>query len=155
TTAFSRDEAASTAAWVRRGGVLVYASERGDPELDAALGVGRIPAVVPADTVHATGPLVEGVSQVKGSAFAAPLSTSSVQVAVLRAGTFVIAYLQRSGSGTLVVLADPLELANGLLDKADNGRFAAGLLGLVTAGAPVEFDEFHHGLSASDFTPQA
>src|SRR3954454_19417487 len=32
TTAFSRDEAASTVAWLRRGGVLVYASERGDPE---------------------------------------------------------------------------------------------------------------------------
>src|SRR5438067_569314 len=34
-------------------------------------------------------------------------------------------------------------------------RFLADLLGLVPAGAPVVFDEYHHGLTASDITPAA
>ena len=55
----------------------------------------------------------------------------------------------------MIALADPLELCNGYLERADNGRFLADLLGLVPAGAPVVFDEYHHGLTASDITPAA
>jgi hypothetical protein len=57
--------------------------------------------------------------------------------------------------GKIVVLADPLVLCNGYLDKADNGRFLSDLLGLVGSGAAVGFDEYHHGLILSDFAPQA
>ena len=155
TSAFSSGEAAATASWVRQGGVLVYASESGDPELDNALGVRRLQGIVPANSVSAAGPVAEGVSQVTGADFAMPLQTSANQVAMLRSGRYVMAYVQRLGGGRVVVLADPLELANGYLDKTDNGRLAADMLGLVATGAPVVFDEYHHGVTATDLTPQA
>jgi hypothetical protein len=53
------------------------------------------------------------------------------------------------------VLADPLALCNGYLDKQDNGRLLADLLGLSATNAPVYFDEYHHGLVLRDFSPQA
>jgi hypothetical protein len=155
TSAYSYDEASTTLSWVRQGGVLVYASESGDTELDSALGVQRLQGFVTATTVQASGPVAEGVTQVSGGDLAMPFTTSVNQVAILRAGPYVVAYLQRIGSGSVVVLSDPLELANGYLDKTDNGRLAADVLGLVGGGAPVAFDEFHHGVTASDLTPQA
>jgi uncharacterized protein DUF4350 len=155
TSAYTYDEAATTLFWVRQGGVLVYASESGDPELDSALGVKRLQGFATATTVQAAGPVAEGVTQVKGGDLAVPFNTSPAQVPILRAGPYVVAYLERIESGSVVVLADPLELANGYLDKADNGRLAADLLGLVDGAAPVAFDEFHHGLTATDLTPHA
>ena len=155
TSAYSFNEASSTLVWVRQGGVLVYASESGDPELDNALGVQRLQGFVTSTTVQASGPVADGVTQVHGGDLAMPFKTSPAQVAILRAGPYVVAYLQRIGAGTVVVLADPLELANGYLDKTDNGRLAADILGLVGGAAPVSFDEFHHGLTTTDLTPQA
>jgi hypothetical protein len=155
TSAYTYDEAATTLSWVRQGGVLVYANESADPELDSALGVQRLQGFVTATTVNASGPVAEGVTEVQGGALAMPFSTSANQAALLRVGPYVVAYIQRIGSGRVVVLADPLELANGYLDKADNGRLAADILGLVAGSAPVAFDEFHHGLTATDLTPQA
>ena len=155
TMSFTADEARATAQFVRQGGVLVYGSEQGDTELDAALGVTRISAIVPATAVDASGPIAAGVTHVTGATFAIPLATAASQVAVLRVGPYALAYIQRLGEGTVVVLADPLELANGYLDKADNGTFAADLLGLVPAAASVSFDEYHHGLAAAAFTPNA
>jgi hypothetical protein len=67
----------------------------------------------------------------------------------------VVGYLERMVGGSVVVLADPLVLCNGYLDKNDNGRLLADLLGLAGSSAPVLFDEYHHGLILSDFTPQA
>ena len=149
TSAYTFDEAASTVSWVRQGGVLVYASETGDPELDNAFGVQRVQGYVTSTTVQASGPVAEGVTQVAGGNLATPFTVSPTQVAILRAGPYVVAYLQRIGSGTVVVLADPLELGNGYLDKADNGRLAADILGLAGGSAPVAFDEFHHGLTTT------
>jgi len=85
----------------------------------------------------------------------APLSPSAEQVPFLRADGFAVGYLERMAAGAVVVLADPLVMCNGYLDKQDNGRLLADLLGLAGPGAPVLFDEYHHGLILSDFTPQA
>jgi hypothetical protein len=63
--------------------------------------------------------------------------------------------VQRISSGAVVVLADPLVLCNGYLDKQDNGRLLADLLGLASPTAAVVFDEYHHGVILSDFAPQA
>ncbi|HTD79678.1 MAG TPA: DUF4350 domain-containing protein, partial [Chloroflexota bacterium] len=41
TSPYSADDANQAANWVRQGGVLVYASEQGDPQLDRALSVTR------------------------------------------------------------------------------------------------------------------
>ena len=155
TSPYTSEEADATARWVHDGGVIVYASEQGDPELDTALTVNRFARRVPSDSADANGPFLDGVRSVAGGTFALPFGLGARQVAVLRSGGLPIAYEERFGRGLVIALADPLELCNGYLEKADNGRFLADLLGLVPAGAPVVFDEYHHGLTASDITPAA
>ncbi|OLB90710.1 MAG: hypothetical protein AUI15_24125 [Actinobacteria bacterium 13_2_20CM_2_66_6] len=155
TSPYTSEEADATARWVHDGGVIVYASEQGDPELDTALTVNRFARPVPSDSADANGPFLDGVRSVAGGTFALPFGLGARQVAVLRSGGLPIAYEERFGRGLVIALADPLELCNGYLEKADNGRFLADLLGLVPAGAPVVFDEYHHGLTASDITPAA
>jgi hypothetical protein len=156
TSPYSTDEANQTADWVRGGGVLVYASEQGDSELDRAFAVTRISALVSSKTQYAN-PVLGGVQTVSGGATGAtPFEASQDQVPILRsADGLPVGYLQKFGSGTVVVLADPLVLCNGYLDKADNGRLLSDLLGLVAPNAAVGFDEYHHGLTFTDLAPQA
>ncbi|OLB97662.1 MAG: hypothetical protein AUI15_11905 [Actinobacteria bacterium 13_2_20CM_2_66_6] len=156
TSPFTADDAASTRDWVRFGGVLVYASEQGDPELDRALGVSRFGGYVPGGDYKAT-PAVAGVGTVVGSnSDVIPLDPSPNQVTFLRtAQGFAVGYIETLGQGTVIVLADPLVLCNGYLEKADNGRLLADLIGTVDPNSHVAFDEFHHGLTTSDFAPQA
>ncbi len=155
TSPFTADEADRTAGWVSSGGVLIYAAEHGDVELDRALGVTRLAGLEQSATQMAN-PVLPGVTQVAGGDLATPLDPAPGQVPILRGpGGLVLAYLQKIGSGTVVVLADPLVLCNGYLDKQTNGRLLADLLGLVGASAAVVFDEYHHGLVLSDLAPQA
>jgi hypothetical protein len=155
TSPYTPDEAERTRLWVRSGGVLIYASEQGDPELDRAFAVTRLGGYALVQQ-QVGSPLVEGVNQVSGGDVIMPLDPSPDQLAILRTRTgLVLGYLERVGAGYAVVLADPLVLCNGYLDKADNGRLLADLLGLSSAGAPVRFDEYHHGVILSDFTPQS
>jgi hypothetical protein len=65
----------------------------------------------------------------------------------------VLGYVSYLGSGRVFVLADPLMLCNGYLEKKDNGRLLADLIG--TDRGTVAFDEYHHGLTFSDLSPQA
>ena len=155
TSPFTADEANRTAGWVYSGGVLIYATEQGDAELDRALGVARLNGVAPSATQTAN-PVLQGVTQVAGGDFATPLDPASGQVPILRSSSgVVLGYLQKIGSGRVVVLADPLVLCNGYLEKKDNGRFLADVVGLVGTTGPVAFDEYHHGLVLSDLAPQA
>src|SRR2546428_351870 len=97
-----------------------------------------------------------GVTTTSGGDFTIPLDASPTQVPILRTdGCFPVGYIQKLGLGKVVVLADPLVLCNGYLDKADNGRFLSDLLGLVGTGTAVGFDDYHHGLIISDFASQA
>lgn len=155
TSPYTADEAERTRLWVRSGGVLIYASEQGDPQLDRAFGVTRLGGYTRGD-VQQGNPIVPGVTTVAGGSLVTPLDPSAGQVPILRsAGGLVVAYLQRISSGEVVVLADPLVLCNGYLDKRDNGRLLADLLGLGSPTAAVVFDEYHHGVILSDLTPQA
>jgi hypothetical protein len=155
TSPFTADDANQAASWVRLGGVLVYASEQGDPELDRALSVTRINGFVSGSTEVAN-PVLDGVTTVSGGDAVMPFDASSVQVPILRSSDgFALGYLQKFGSGTVVVLADPLVLCNGYLDKRDNGRLLSDLLGLVDGRAAVGFDEYHHGLILTDLAPQS
>jgi hypothetical protein len=155
TSPFTTDEANRTAAWVYSGGVLIYATEQGDAELDRALGVTRLNGLAPSATQIAN-PILQGVTQVAGSDFTAPLDPAATQVPFLRSeGGAVLGFLQKFGSGRVIVLADPLVLCNGYLEKKDNGRLLADILGLVGINASVAFDEYHHGLVLSDLAPQA
>jgi len=154
TSPYTSDDAGRTAAWVRSGGVLVYASEQGDAELDHAFSVTRLNGQVSSQTELAS-PVLAGVRSVSGADLAVPLDASSSQVPILRSSGYPLGYVEKLGQGTVVVLSDPLVLCNGYLDKADNGRLLADLLGLAGGGAPVAFDEYHHGLILTDFAPQA
>jgi hypothetical protein len=155
TSPYTPGEAKRTMDWVRSGGTLVYASELGDRELDRALGVARLGGSVSTGNQLAN-PAFAGVRQVAGGGSVEPLDPSAQQVPVLRTPQgLATAYVQTVGSGTVVALADPLVLCNGYLEKQDNGRFLADLLGVTGSGAPVTFDEYHHGVVLSDFAPQA
>jgi hypothetical protein len=155
TSPFKSDEAQSTRAWVAAGNVVVYASEQGDPELDRVFGVRRSNSAALISGEVAT-PVVAGVTNVAGGGLVAPLQPAAGQVAMVRSSTgLVLGYLQKTGAGTVVVLADPLVLCNGYLEKLDNGRLLADLLGLSRSGQAVFFDEYHHGLNVADFSPQA
>jgi hypothetical protein len=153
TSPFTAEEADRTAAWVSSGGVLIYASEQGDPELDRAFAVSRLNGFVSSTTANAE-PVLAGVTTVAGGLSATPLDPASNQVSILRSpGGFALGYTSSLGSGRVVVLADPLVLCNGYLGKQDNGRLLADLLG--TDRGIVAFDEYHHGLTFSDLSPQA
>lgn len=155
TSAYTSGEARRTLQWVRAGGTLVYASEQGDSELDHALGVVRLGGFV-ATGDQLANPVAAGVGQVAGGGLVEPLDPGADQVPVLRTPQGLpTAYIQKIGSGAVVVLADPLVLCNGFLEKQDNGRFLADLMGVASPLAPVTFDEYHHGVVLSDFAPQA
>jgi hypothetical protein len=155
TSPYSADDADQAANWVRQGGVLVYASEQGDPQLDRALSVTRYGGAIGSRVQYAN-PALDGVTTVAGGDFSSPFDVSAQQVAILRGQSGLpLAYIQKFGAGSIVLLADPLVLCNGYLGKADNGRLLSDLLGLVDANAAVGFDEYHHGVILSDFAPQA
>ena len=156
TSPYTAGEADRARSWVGRGGILVYASERGDAELDRALGVSRYGAPVDGGVYKST-PVFAGVDRVAGGAAGVvPMDPSADQVTFLRtAQGFSVGFMKKFGLGYAVVLADPLVLCNGYLEKLNNGRLLADLLGLLSPGAQVAFDEYHHGLTASDFAPQA
>jgi hypothetical protein len=155
TSGYTADEAERTRSWVNNGGILVYSAEQGDPELDRAFGVTRFAGDV-GGGIYKANPVVGGVARVEGGSGVAPFDPSPSQVTFLRTGEgFSVGYVQKIGLGDVVVLADPLVLCNGYLEKLDNGRLLADLLGMSSPGARVAFDEYHHGLTASDFAPQA
>jgi hypothetical protein len=155
TSPYTSDEADRTRLWVRSGGVLMYASEQGDPELDRSFGVRRLGSYSFSD-VETGNPVVPGVSNVAGAGRVIPLDAATGQVPFLRfQNGSVLGYIQRIDAGVVVVLADPLVLCNGNLDKQDNGRLLADLLGVAGPSSPVLFDEYHHGVILSDFAPQA
>jgi hypothetical protein len=155
TSNYTSDEAKQLMSWVKVGGVLVYASEEGDGELDQAFGVRRTAGMAFAG-VESSNPTFEGVNQVSGGGLVVPIHPAQDQVPFLRTqGGSVIGYVERIGSGRVVVLSDPLVLCNGYLEKRDNGRLLSDLLALAGPAASVAFDEYHHGITFSDFAPQA
>jgi hypothetical protein len=147
---YSNAEASSLDRWIQSGGVVVYASEAGDPQLDQQFGITRQRTEVP-EGASATAPVLMGVTRVDGAQSVRPFgSLTPAQVPVLRTASGApVAFAQQRGSGRLIAMSDPLELCNGSLGRADNGRLAADLLGLAHSGSPALFDEFHHGLQAT------
>lgn len=145
TVSFTRDDASRAAGYLSGGGVLVYAAEQGDPQLDLTLHVTRQRAFVSGDAAGA-GPALAGVTHVAGALAAQPLAPGPSQVVLLRSSSGEpLAFEQFVGRGRLVVVADPLPLCNGHLEEADNWRLASDLVSLAPAGTPVAFDEYHHG----------
>jgi hypothetical protein len=139
-------QAAALESWLRGGGTLVYADESGTPALDAVLGLTRPRGVAFQDgVVRAVGPFLQGVSSLRSSPCCAFGPLPPAQVPILRGDIGVLGAVRTIGEGLVVSLSDPLELCNERIGAGDNNRMAADLLGLVPAGTPVFFDEFHHG----------
>ena len=149
TNGFSAPEVQQLNSWMQSGGVVVYAAEDGDPQLDTQFGLRRSPTAVSAKA-HAAAPILGGVGAVSGADSARAFRPTASQVPLLRneAGD-VLALRQDVGHGQLVALTDPLILCNGSLGKPDNGRFAADLMAMTPTGGRVWFDEFHHGAAAT------
>ena len=149
TSGFNATEVQQLNSWMQSGGVLVYAAEDGDPQLDTQFGLLRLQTAVSAKA-HAAAPILGGVASVSGGDGARPLRPTASQVPLLRndAGD-VLGVRQDVGHGQLVALADPLILCNGNLGKPDNGRFVADLMAMTPTGGRVWFDEFHHGAAAT------
>ena len=146
---YSIAQAQQLNSWMQAGGVVVYAAENGDPQIDLQFGLRRSGTGVSAKA-HAAGPIYGGVAAVAGSDSVRAFNPTASQVVLFRndAGD-VLAVRQAVGQGQLVALSDPLVLCNGYLDKSDNGRFAADLMAMTPAGGRVWFDEFHHGALAT------
>lgn len=146
---FNADQVQQLNRWMQSGGVVVYADEKGDPQLDIQFGLSRSGADVPAKA-HAAAPIFGGVESVAGAPGARAFKPTASQVPLLRndAGD-VLGVREAVGQGQLVALTDPLILCNGFLGKPDNGRFAADLMAMTPADGRVWFDEFHHGAAAT------
>jgi hypothetical protein len=149
TNGFSSSEVQQLSNWMQSGGVLVYAAEAGDPQVDTQFGLRRSGTDVSAKA-HAAAPILGGVQAVAGADGARAFRPTASQVPLLRneAGD-VLGVRQEVGRGQLVAVTDPLILCNGYLGKPDNGRFAADLMAMTPAGGRVWFDEFHHGAAAT------
>jgi hypothetical protein len=149
TSGFSANEVQQLNSWMQSGGVVVYAAEGGDPQLDTQFGLRRSATDVSAKA-HTASPVFGGVAAVAGADNARDFKPTASQVPLLRndAGD-VLAVREAVGQGQLVALTDPLILCNGFLGKSDNGRFAADLMAMTPTGGRVWFDEFHHGAAAS------
>ena len=146
---FTADEVQQLNTWIASGGVLVYAAEDGDPQVDAQFGLRRSSRQVAANA-KAPAPVFGGIASVSGAEAARAFNPTASQVPLLRnrAGD-VLAVRQTVGHGVLLALTDPLILCNGYLEKPDNGRLAADLMAMTPSGGRVWFDEFHHGASAT------
>ena len=143
-TGFTKEEAKRLSDYASAGGVVVYASEDGDPRLDATLQVDRQRTFVSGEGSGA-GPMLSGVQHVSGAAAARPLVAGVGQVVVLRGGSGrPIGVEEFVGRGRVVTLTDPLPLCNGYLETADNGRLASDLISLAGGAGTVAFDEYHH-----------
>jgi hypothetical protein len=170
---FTAEQVSQLDGWISSGGVLVYATTSGDARIDAVLDIQRDPTLgsgfdsvaggPPAIQLEAATPVLAGVRRVAGSDETvagvdppAGMSITPTQVVILRAATGgrqAAATVARRGEGEVVAISDPQALANGNLGLADNGRLAADLISMAPAGAPVLFDEYHHG--AGGTTPGA
>ena len=148
TDGFSADEVQALNSWMTAGGVVVYAAEDGDPQLDIHFGLRRSAAGVQAKS-RAGAPIFGGVETVVGADKARAFTPTFSQVALLRnEASDVLGLRQAVGQGQLVALSDPLILCNGYIGQADNGRLAADLIAMTPTGGRVWFDEFHHGAAA-------
>lgn len=153
---FSSAEAQQLANWVTAGGIVVYAAEQAEPQLDTQFGFRRTSARAAAfnapssQNATAPAPIFGGVRQLSGGDPVDKLVPAPAQVPLFRnRQNEVIGLRTTVGQGLVVALTDPLFLCNGYLGQPDNGRFAADLFALVPPGGRVLFDEFHHGAVAS------
>ncbi|MDQ6692558.1 MAG: hypothetical protein M3Z13_07305, partial [Candidatus Dormibacteraeota bacterium] len=141
-------ETASLKTWLEKGGVLVYADDRLDPQLAVALDLHK--TQVPASTdARAATPALVGVAMVTTNSFGPQFAATADQAVLLRGVVGRESVIEEKvGQGRVIALATPELLCNGWLQVADNAILAADLES-ISAG-PVLFDEFHHSFAGHD-----
>src|SRR3981081_3161252 len=83
TNGFSASEVQQLNSWMQSGGIVVYAAEEGDPQLDTQFGLSRSVRAVAAKA-HAAAPILGGVATVAGAAGARAFKPTASQVPLLR-----------------------------------------------------------------------
>jgi hypothetical protein len=144
-SSYTSEETSRVLKWVDDGGVLVYAAEAGDSQLNTALNLARTsrPTV---STGTPAAPILAGVTHVTGGEFMRPFHLEADQAAWIRSPDNNAMVLSiRHGKGRVIALADPVVLVNDHIQRDDNGRLAADLIDLAEPGSKVLFDEYHHG----------
>jgi hypothetical protein len=144
-------ELADVAAWVRRGGRLVYIGRNRGGDL---AGLERERLALPSQRVVAgprgsgfTGSFAPLVRRLDGLGNARLIVTPRRDVETLladRLGAIAVRY--PLGRGEVLALADPTPFVNGRLAHADDARFAYLIARPRAAGGTVAFDESLHGL---------
>ena len=158
TNPFTTSEAQRLADFVRAGGIAVYADEQLDPRIAAQFKLRVSNQPVPT-TAFATTPVFANVHRVGNDTTSRFFLTDPGQAAILRHPQGPpLAVESRLGSGRLIALTSPCLLCNGYLTREDNALLAADLVALAPKGAPIMFDEYHHGALAGsagdwDLTP--
>lgn len=142
----SQTEADRIRGWVGAGGHLVYASEVATPPLDETLGLKRSHASGTTSIGDAL--LLPGVRTVTGRFDSTFVKRAGQQALLGDAAGDAVAVTYRLGAGSVLALAAAEALANGFLEKTDNAVFAAAAVDMSANGAPVRFDEYHHGAEA-------
>ena len=143
TYAFTAGETTTLVDWVKSGGTLVYGADELDVRLALAFDIHLGQTPVPA-TGRPVIPAFQGVRTVTDESYARAINPTPAQATLFafRPGQALVIE-QAVGQGRLLAISAPEILCNGWLEKADNGRFAADLIGMTPG--PVVFDEFHHG----------
>jgi hypothetical protein len=151
--AISLADAQAVARWVSGGGVLVYASEGVNVELETALGISRAGSdSIFEGQAYAATPLLAGLASVRidsALAFAAP---TGPQAMFLRSSITdaVVGIEGPLGSGHYFALATASPFQNGNLGSDDNGRLGADLVAAAGTSALVTFDQYHHAGGAGE-----
>lgn len=149
----SRADAQAIAHWVAAGGVLVYASEGVNPELETAIGITRAGSdTIFEDHANAATPLLAGVASVRTDS-ALPFATPTGPQAtfLLSAITAAVVGIEGPlGSGHYFALATATPFENGNLGSDDNGRLGSDLLAAAGPSATVTFDQYHHAGGAGE-----
>lgn len=149
TTPFTAAEARVLADYVQAGGIAVYADEQLDPQIAAHFKLRLSTQPIPTLASAAT-PVFANVRNVGDETTSRYWMPGADQAVLLRHPTGQpLAIEMRVGSGRLIAFSAPCLLCNGYIRNADNAVLAADVVSLAQPGAPVVFDEYHHGALAA------
>ena len=148
----SGEELQALADWIEEGGVAVIVDRQialnlRDVKINTAIGP-------PPRGIHPLQPtpFTRNVGQLDFSAYATGVTIDS-PTTVYHLGDDRVAVLADAsvGKGRVVTLTDPYVVANNGISKADNAILAVDLFADLPDGA-IAFDEYHHGVGASEDT---
>ena len=138
--------------WVENGGTLILAGS-GFTSSTAFLHYGFRPASLgESQTLSAQGPLLRSPAATELPVAPAPAYLSSTQadyLPILAAGDRPVVVLLQSGKGQVLLSSTAYPFTNAGLKQAGNASLVLSLISSAPAAGTVWFDEWHHGIRAS------